>query len=215
MDDLIKVLAVLFFLLINALVMMAQRSRQKADQKNEANPPAPPARGVEPARRESMPRSTSTPSTQSVWEKSATTRRTQPESPQPTLQPPATPIPPVAQPENPWGNWMEELFGMENPVLEIPQPKPRPKPRREPQPEISSARIPPAKIHQEKPSTAPPVEKKSLKSPISKAITRPQPIGLTHLLQRAEKNPLRAAVILSEILRPPLALRPRGMRPSR
>ncbi len=190
MENIFEILAVLVFLALTGMQGLSKKMRDNKNQKkNEPFKPASPSKPATPVHSAGAKRK------YAYEEKSQAKPAQKQESPftmRKEAQAPPAPQP-ASKPEEPiWSRMLREMLDVEEvepEIIDLPEPKPKKK-----------------KMKAKKP---PEVPKKGLKDRIRKVTpqpvtqARPIPSTLAAIVQRAGTEPLKSAVILSEILQPP------------
>lgn len=198
MDDLIQIIAILVILALSGLGSLSKKTREGTDKSDSeidtstpvyptSRPPAPPM---------------------SEQQRKNTYERQRPEQPDRRSKPEYQPIParqeqtttetlPRTSQEPPWAKMLKELLDIKEPEIVTPPPKPKKLKRKA----EKAALLQP----ESKPLPQPVVVKTSVEPVRPK---RALPPVLRQIIKRADREPLRSAVLLSEILNRPRAVNP-------
>lgn len=194
MEDLIKVIAFLIIMAFTGLSTISKKMRERQKDLESENPAPLPKEPWSPKKNATKPPARPSPAT-----------------PFPANSQPASSE--TAKPEEPiWAKMLREMMDMNEPT---PQPVFVPDP---PPPPVDNsrklARRKKADTAKRTLSETKPVQPSIQTAPATKkvVILSPQANPLTDILARAQSEPMRAAVLLSEIIQPPRAKR-RHIRP--
>lgn len=202
MDELFKLLALLVIMAFTGLSTLSKKAREK-QKEMESNLPEPLSpQPWEPKKME--PRRIMTPTTKPISKPvyRPISGKSAPQSVQRPVPQPAT------APEEPlWSKMLREVLDMNEPVPEpVFEPAPPVEPSRKlvrrkkgdpPQKSVSESK-PTSYISQPAPPPRKVIDSRS-----------PMPNPLTAIMERVKNEPLRAAILLSEIVQPPRAKRRR------
>jgi len=200
MEDLIVPLVILVAVLIQGVSSFLKKEEEKGEDENTPSATPPIVFQPEPKRRNAQP---SNPEQRPVWEAASPDEdRTRPAQRRPAPKPvEAREEKPINVPpqESPWGKILRELLDADEVFVEEEPPRPKKLPRKpKPTPKPQSAAEAPVSVPQ--------------RIPIAAAIVKPAPMkrsypsALARIMKNAEKDPVRAGVIFSEIIKPPPSL---------
>ncbi len=189
MEDFGQIIIFIIVMVFYGLSALSKKMKEKAAPPKD-EPMMDPIKSAETTRQ-----TTPNPYGQATRPQPQTTSVREP-SPRPSPEQPRTVTPPVQ--ESPWAKMLRELMQIDEPqpeLVEIPVPPPKPKKKKaivkkEPVEQTKSV------AHKRKPISKPAAPAPLPRSPI-----------LVRLAKEGERDPLRSAVILSEILKRPRCLR--------
>ncbi|MEW6235630.1 MAG: hypothetical protein AB1656_09610 [Candidatus Omnitrophota bacterium] len=202
LQDLIVPLVILIAVLIQGVGSFLKGNYEKDEDGDVPSSTPPIVVQPKPERQSAPPVS---PDQRPVWEAvSPDDNRTRPapKRPAPKPQPAALeeekPINVPAQ-ESPWGKILRELLDADEVFVEEEPPRPKKIPRKpKPEPKPQSAAAAPSPTPQPIPIAAAFVKPATVK--------RAYPAALARIMKNAEKDPVRAGIIFSEIIKPPPSL---------
>ncbi|MBN2327131.1 MAG: hypothetical protein JXR73_08240 [Candidatus Omnitrophica bacterium] len=202
MENLIELFAFLLFIILTGASAASKKAREKQkkyESEKTGESPIPPYKP-----RSKQPPQTTFGQEKPFWEQPQKQvparkplKRRQPQERH--LEPEGEPFPRPAAQGPAWARMLREM-------LELEEPKPAPAPETPPPPKQ------PAKVFQKKEETPLSQTTKPAKLPRYKdfrksAGARPLPSALNAIFERGRREPLRSAILLSEIIQPPRAKR--------